>query len=251
MNQKLDALIVDDEERSRLVLSTYIDDYCPDVNIVGTASNVLDAVREINAKNPNIIFLDIEMPGGNGFELFEYFEKPDFLVVFVTAYQNFAIKAFEVSALDYLTKPIKIKQLIKTVQKAKEQFNTKIYAEQIENMKSNLNQDIVTSKIILPHSGGVHFFDIDKIYYIEADGSYCKIKYAEDFTLASKKLSDLEKSINHPKLFKAHRSFVINLDHVKEFNKQDGDIIVMNCGREIPLSRYRKDEFFEKIQNLD
>lgn len=251
MNQKIDVLIVDDEERSRLVLSTYLNDYCPDINIVGSASNVLDAVKEINLKKPNIIFLDIEMPGGNGFELFEYFEKPDFLVVFVTAYQNFAVKAFEVSALDYLTKPIKIKSLIKTVQKAKEQFNIKIYAEQIEHMKSNLNTDNITSKIALPHSGGIHFFDIKNIHYIEADGSYCKIKYIDDYTLASKKLSDIEKSINHPKLFKVHRSFIINLDHVKEFTKHDGDIIVMKCGKEIPLSRYRKDDFFEKIQNID
>lgn len=251
MNQKIDALIVDDEDRSRLVLSTYLTDYCPDINIVGSAANVLDAVKEINLKKPHIIFLDIEMPGGNGFEIFEYFEKPDFSVVFVTAYQNFAIKAFEVSALDYLTKPIKIKQLIKTVQKAKEQLNSKLYIEQIEHMKSNLNADHVTSKIALPHSGGIHFFDIKNIVYIEADGSYCKIKYKDDFTLASKKLSDIEKSVNHPKLFKAHRSFIINMDHVKEFNKSGGDIIVMKCGKEIPLSRYRKDEFFDKIQKLD
>ena len=101
------------------------------------------------------------------------------------------------------------------------------------------------------HKVGIHFFDIKNILYIEADGSYCKIKYKDDFTLASKKLSDIEKSVNHPKLFKAHRSFIINLDHVKEFNKQDGDMIIMKCGKEIPLSRYRKEEFFDKIQKLD
>lgn len=252
MSYKLNALIVDDEDRSRNVLMTYISDYCPEVNISGFATNVLDAVKEINKLKPNIVFLDIEMPGGSGFELFEYFEKPDFLVVFVTAYENFAIRAFEVSALDYLTKPVKIKQLIKTVQKAKEQFNLKLYAEQIENLKSNLINDTVTKRIALPHTNGVQFFNIEDILFIEADGSYCKIKYdVNNETLASKKLSEIEKSINHPKLFKPHRSFIINLEHVKEFNKNEGDIIVMKCGTEIPLSRYRKDDFFEKIQLLE
>ncbi len=251
MNQKLRALVVDDEERSRNVLTNYLDDYCVDVQIIGYATNVLDAVKIINKEKPNIIFLDIEMPGGNGFELFDYFEQPDFLVVFVTAYENFAIKAFEVSALDYLTKPIVIKQLVKTVNKAKEQINLKLYAEQIENLKNSLVNDSITKRLALPHSSGVQFLNVEDICFIEADGSYCKIRYNENETLASKKLSELEKAINHPKLFKPHRSYLINLSFVKEFNKKDGDIIVMKCGSEIPLSRYRKEEFFERIKNLD
>ena len=250
MEQNIDVLIVDDEDRSRNVLIDYLNEYCPNVNIVGEATNVLDAVKKINECHPKLVFLDIEMPGGNGFELFDFFDTPDFLVVFVTAYQDFAIKAFEVSALDYLTKPIKIKQLIKTVQRAKEQINTKLYAEQLKNMKSEMTEGNYTQRIALPHSNGIQFFDIDGIQFIEADGSYSNIKYNDEIILAAKKLSEIEKAINHPKLFKTHRSFIINLDKISKVTKTEGDIIIMNCGKQIPLSRYRKDEFYEKIQNL-
>lgn len=249
MEQNIDALIVDDEERSRNVLIDYLNSYCPNVNVVGEATNVLDAVKKINKQKPKLVFLDIEMPGGNGFELFDFFDTPDFLVVFVTAYQNFAIKAFEVSALDYLTKPIKIKQLIKTVQRAKEQINTKLYAEQLKNMKNEMTEGSYTQRIALPHSNGIQFFDIDGIQFIEADGSYSNIKYKDKIILATKKLSEIEKAINHPKLFKTHRSFIVNLDKISKITKTEGDIITMNCGKQIPLSRYRKEEFYEKIQS--
>ncbi len=250
---KLKVLIIDDETRAREILVTYLNQKIRNVEIVGEAANVKDAVIGINTHQPDLILLDIEMPGGNGFDVLSYFPQANFQVVFVTAYNEFAVQAFKVSAVDYLTKPIIIKELIQAIEKAREKVDQNQYNQLLENLNLNLNQENkVAQKLALPDQFGYRFIKISNISYFEADGSYSslKLKGKEDKVIISKKLIDIENSLEHPQMLRVHRSFVINLDFVKQYLKQDGGTIIMNCGREIPVSRSRKNEFLERIQKL-
>ncbi len=249
----MNVIIVDDEKRSRNVLASYLEQYCPDVEVIAQAGNVQDAVNAIQIHRPQLIFLDIQLPGGNGFDILDFFETTDFQVIFVTAFNDFAIKAFKVSAIDYLTKPIVIKELVKAVDKARKMRNFELYSSQVSHLKSFLNEGDQVKKIALPDINGLRFFNINEISYIEADGSYSILKSVdfEEPIMITKKLLDIEENIVHPHIFRPHRSFLINLLQVQRYKKNEGGSIDMNCGRNIPLSRYKKNEFLEKIKNLN
>ncbi len=250
MPQPLKVLIVDDEAPARELTRIYLTDYCVGVDIVGEVGTVADAVKMIQLHKPNLVLLDIEMPGGSGFDLFEYFDTPDFQVIFITAYEEYALKAIRLSALDYLLKPLKIKDLVKSIEKSKQQFEKEMQFKKLESLLYNLNENSL-SKISIPTGKGIIFAKLEEISVFEADGPYTNIYFVDERKIiVSKTLKEVISVVPEDLFFKPHRSYSINLKHVKEYVKEQGGQIVMNSGKVIPISRLKRDDFITAIKAL-
>lgn len=240
------AIIVDDEENARNLLKQMLTEFCQEVAIVGEAYDVPSAVRVINELHPDLIFLDVEMPNFNGFELFEFFSEIKFQVVFTTAYADYAIRAFEVSSTDYLLKPISAAKLKKAVDKCIRVHGQ--YTNQTQNtlLKSVFQGDF--SKIALPVSDGMLFAEVDDIAYCRADEKYAHVFLKEGKKIfTSRSLKEYETLLPSPPFFRVNRSYLINVNCMKQFVRKDGGFIIMLDGEEIPLSKDRRDSFLEII----
>jgi two-component system LytT family response regulator len=180
------AIIVDDEPSARTLLRKFIEEHCKGVEIVDEAENIKTAVKLINKHKVELVFLDIEMPEENGFALFDYFDQPSFETIFCTAYSDYAVKAFEVSAVDYLLKPLSINKLIAAVEKAIKVHGQNQIIQRISVLKENLTVNKL-QKIALPLSDGMVFVKLEDIMYFEADGSYTHVVTKTGKTLISKK----------------------------------------------------------------
>ncbi|MDZ4839651.1 MAG: LytTR family DNA-binding domain-containing protein [Bacteroidota bacterium] len=251
INSKIITIIVDDEPRARRLLRTMIAENCPNLFVVDVAANVDDAELIIKKHNPQLVFLDIEMPNKSGFELLEIFGSDKFNLIFTTAYSDYAIKAFEVSAIDYLLKPIQTDQLVKAVAKVKKAINEDDLKQKIEALQNNL--DIANVKRIgLPSQHGLKFVMSNEIIYFKAEGSYSKIILTDDKrVMVSKKLGDMENLVKGIDNFtRIHRSYIVNTDHITEFMKTDGGTVKLSNGDIVSISRDRKDEVQRKIKSL-
>ncbi|MEZ5045644.1 MAG: response regulator [Chitinophagaceae bacterium] len=237
------AILVDDEERARNFLSNLLQKHCPEIDIISLCSNVPDAVLAIHKWQPDLVFLDIEMPDYNGFELLQFFKEIDFEIVFVTAYSEFAIKAFEISALDYLLKPVDAEVLKQTVVKLKEKRSLVNISKRIEVFKEAYRSDDF-SKIALPVSDGILFVDIVKIVCLEASGAYTYVVLKDGSkVLVSKKLIFFEQVLENKKtFFRIHRSYLINLNFIAKYFKGEG-LVLMDNQLKIPISKDRKQDF--------
>lgn len=244
----LRTLIVDDEPKARRIMCTLVEKYCPDLEVIGTTDDVPSAVKMINKHQPDLVFLDIEMPGYTGFQLLDFFENVNFQIIFVTAYSDYAIQAFQVSAIDYLLKPIEIKPLKLAVEKAVQQRQSSDQTQRLEALKANLNPTGAIKKVALPVADGFIFVEPEDIIYLQADGSYTNI-FLQDGQklLVTKKIKEFVRILSHPCFFKTHRSYLINLNRIKQYVKHDGGYIVMNNGDRVTLARDRKDEFLGLI----
>lgn len=246
----LKAIIIDDEEGARFTLATLLAEYCPDLTIVAQCSNVPDGVLAINKHTPDIVFLDIEMPEYNGFELLDFFKIVDFEIIFVTAYSQYAIRAFEVSAVDYLLKPVEIEQLQAAVEKASRKRNQSNIMQRLDLMKSTYNGDEI-KKIALPMSDGLMFVDVSEILLFEADRAYTQVflKNGSKITV-SKPMRTFEDVLeNRPFIFRPHRSYLINLNYIKKYVRGDG-MIFMDNHVALPVSRERKHEFEMRLKEI-
>ncbi len=240
----LNCVIIDDEGKARRILEAMLKEHCPELQVVATAEDVPSGVKIIQKHNPDIIFLDIEMPGYTGFQLLEFFENPGFEVIFTTAYSEYALQAFQVSAVDYLLKPIQINQLKIAVEKAIRMHSNSQVIERLAALKENIEEKTL-QKIALPVSDGLRFVPLKDILYLKADGSYTNIFLTDgNRILISKKIKEFE-NILSPKnnFYRTHRSYIVNLARIKNYIRQDGGYIVMENGEEVDLSRERKDEF--------
>jgi two-component system LytT family response regulator len=249
-DQKLTAILVDDEDRARNSLRLLIQNYCPEVEIVAEAANVPEAVLAINKHEPQVVFLDIEMPEYNGFELFGFFKQVDFNVVFVTAYDQYAIKAFEVSAIDYLLKPVDIDQLMSAVQKVRDRAALSTIQDRLELMQENYQKEDIR-RIALPKSDGLFFVDVNDIVVIEADGAYSTVWLKDKSKiLVSKKLRFFEDILHNRRFFyRSHRSFIANLNYIEKYVRAD-NLLKMETGQSVSLSRDRKSEFEQLLRDL-
>lgn len=244
----LRILIVDDEPKARSLISTFVDEFDLDTEIVAKVSNIPEAVKAINTQNPDLVLLDIEMPQQNGFALFDYFDDLNFQVIFITASQNYAIDAFRVSALDYILKPINKSHLKSALLKAasSHQFVSQVQVDVFKQaMKSQSPK-----RIALSSNEKIEFISINDISYMKADGPYTEFHLVSDETIVvSKNIGDYEMIEKLPHFFRIHRSFLVNLQEVKSFHKEEGGQVVMKNGAILHISRYRKSEFLEIMMN--
>lgn len=245
MTDKLKTIIVDDEPDAVGFISSIIDEYCPDLEISGKAGNVSEGVTEILQKKPDLVFLDVEMPNGTGFDLLAHFPDKEFEVVFITAFNHYAIKAIKFSAVDYILKPINIKEFIEAVRKViqkrrttgvRSNDNLKIL---LENLKS-----AYPSRLAIPLSDGMEYINPREIIRIEADRSYSWFFLSGNRkVLVSKNLKEFQDLLGDRNFFRAHNSHLINLRYVKKFIRKEGGFIEMQDGEQIPVSRGRRDLF--------
>ncbi len=241
------AIIVDDEENARLILKNFVSEYCPSVVIIAEADDVKSAVKLINKNEIDLVFLDIEMPNENGFALFDYFNKPTFDTIFCTAYSEFAIKAFEVSATDYLLKPIGLTKLKEAIEKVEAKRLVKNTGN-IEALKENLSQKEI-KKIGILIGDGIVFMDLNDILYFEADGSYTTIHHKNGSDLTVKKIKHFEDLLSSDKrFFRIHRSYLINVSLIKKYSKKEGLSVTYDERTLLPISREKKEEFEEFMQ---
>lgn len=243
------AIIIDDEERARSTLKKLLTDYCPGVEVVQECAGVPEGVLAINKHRPQLVFLDIEMPEYTGFELLGFFRDVDFEIIFVTAYNEYALRAFEVSAIDYLLKPVDIDKLKAAVDKA----SKKIGSHHDMQAKLELLKDSYTAgqfnKIALPVAEGLLFVDTAEIIYLAADGAYTEVWLKNGSKiLVSKKLKFFEDVLEaRPNFFRSHRSYMVNINFIKKYNKADNALTLDN-GKTIIISREKKNEFEDQLK---
>lgn len=244
------AVIIDDELDAIEAIKLILHENCTDIEVVGTAQSVNEGIQTINSTNPEIVFLDIEMPSGNGFELLEKMPNRQFNVIFVTAYNQYAIKAFKYSAIDYILKPIDIDDLINGVNKLKKaQASQDKVEEKINLLLQNIKSE-KPDKIALSTSESIEFVYINEIIQIQAEGSYSTLKLIDQTNLVvSKNLGEFESLLEDHPFYRPHQSHLINLTHVKKVNRL-GNEIVMDDGSIAFLSRRKKNQFLELMSKM-
>lgn len=241
----ISALIVDDEKQNRESLLTLLTEYCPDVNVIGEASSVEAAIQFLSKQKPDLVFLDVEMPQGSGFDLLRQSHGADFKVIFVTAHSHYAIKAIRFSALDYLLKPVDTDDLIEAVRKAVEQ-PSRNHSQQYNSLIENLS-NAGLSKLAIPIKDGFAFLEPEEIIRLEADGTYTHIYTRDQKYTGTKNIKEYELMLQDHNFFRSHHSHLINLRHVKKFSRLDGYFVQMSDGSEVEISRRKKDNFLEVV----
>ena len=245
--KQLHTVIIDDEPDSIELLQLQLQKNCPQVKVIATYTNPLQALKDIHHFTPDLLFLDIEMPVINGFEILEKMQEKDMSVIFVTAYNQFALKAFKFNALDYLVKPFDTDELTDAVAKA-ERLN-KPTKHQLANLQQQLYGEPI-SRIAIPGQHGAFFIEFNDIIYVEASNNYSIIVLQDDrrFTI-SKTLKDVQEVLEERHFLRVHRQYIINLNSLKQFNRNE-NTLVMNNGSVIPIARNQKERLIEKYGSL-
>jgi len=235
------VVIIDDVETARSMLKTLIASEFPHLEVVGEAADLAQGVIEINKKQPDLVFCDIDMPGLSGMQITDFFTTGlPFELVYVTAYSEFLLQALHNQATDYILKPVDPEHLKAAIQRASERLS-------IEDNRSP--KQTMPSKIAIPVLEGMVFINIEEIVYLRAEAAYTQIFLTDNtqFT-ASRNIGEFEELLlNNPIFFRTHRSYIVNLQHIKKYLRQGGASVVMSNDHEVGVSRERKDEFLEII----
>jgi len=240
---KIKTIIIDDEPDSIELLKLQLEKNCPQVEVVNTYTSSVKALKEIESLKPELLFLDIEMPVVDGFELLNKTWHLNFSVIFVTAYNQYAIKAFRFNALDYLIKPVGITELTEAVAKAEKKV--KPTSTQLSLLLRQLQGEI-PSKIAIPAQNGISFIELNEIVFAEASNKYSKLILTDKkvFTV-SKTLKDVQEVLEESHFLRVHRQYIINLNRVKQFNRNES-ILTMDDGSHLPVGRNQKEKLIEK-----
>ncbi len=240
------AIIIDDEKRARISLSLLLQEYCPEIEVVAECENLPEGVKAIHKYQPDFVLLDIEMPGHSGLELLDFFNENEitFAIIFTTAYNEFAIQAFKLSAIDYLLKPIVPEELINAISRLQKQKN-----QQFKALAENINKDSF-EKIAVPSGNSFILVKIADILYIKGEGSYSEIVLKDKTKhLVSRNLKNFEEILLKDKRFlRTHKSYLVNFDEVIAYNKSDGGWLDMTNGNSIPVSSEKSNLILERIQ---
>jgi two-component system, LytTR family, response regulator len=244
------AIIVDDEKHCREVIQHLLQKYCAEITVIASCASGNEALLCIEKASPDILFLDIEMPGMNGFELIEKIPQPGFEIIFTTAYNEYAIKAIKHSALDYLLKPVDKDELIEAVQRAKSHQFT-LAAQRVNNLVQLLNAKN-NKRFAVPSSEGLIMVDADNIIYCESDSAYCKIFFNNNPKplLISKTLKEVEDVLSPADFCRIHNSYLVNLKAVQRYIRGEGGEVVLNNGQHLPVSRTRKQDFLNLLEKI-
>lgn len=244
MIKKINAIIVDDEERARDVLSTLIERHCPQIHIQDQCKNVKEAIKSIQNHRPNVVFLDIEMPEQAGYELVEFFDPIDFEIIFVTAYDHYAIKAFELSAIDYLLKPVEIKRLKEAIARVEDKIGTRKMEENYKTLVQNLKKEQI-DRIIIPHNREQLVISLNEILALEAKESYSVIHCENGKNyMVSKNLKHFESLLEDTSFFRSHKSWLINTSKIISYSKKSLEVTLSEKVK-AKLSKYKKAKFEE------
>ncbi|UFH53667.1 LytTR family DNA-binding domain-containing protein [Spirosoma sp. KNUC1025] len=244
------ALIIDDEKHCRDVLTLLLNRYCPFVQILATCATGAEGKTAIETLRPQLVFLDIEMPGMNGFEMLEACRFNDFQVIFTTAFNEYAIKAIRHNALDYILKPVDKDELVQAVNKA-EQERAAHAPKPVEQLLGYLQNQRAGGRIALPTLEGLQIINSEDIYYCESDGGYTHfmLKTGQNI-LISKTLKEVEEVLETKGFCRVHHSYLINLHYVLRYIRGDGGEVVMANNKALPVSRNKKQEFLSLLEKI-
>ena len=242
------AIIIDDEKRARVSLALLIQEYCPQISVVAECENLPEGVKAIRKFQPDLVLLDIEMPGHSGLELLDFFDENDvnFSIIFTTAYNEYALQAFKFSAVDYLLKPINPEQLTEAITRLEKQ---KQKVENYKLLKETINQDSLT-KIAVPSGNTLIFIDTTKISHIKGEGAYSEV-FCNNGTkhLVSRNLKNFEDILCLDSRFmRVHKSYIVNFEKVVAYNKSDGGSLELENGIHIPVSQDKAQIILDRIQ---
>jgi two-component system LytT family response regulator len=238
------SVIIDDEKHSLISTEILIKKYCPGIEIVGKALTPEQGIQLIETLQPDLVFLDIAMPRINGFELLQALQFKEFALIFTTAYNTYAINAFKVNAIDYLLKPIDPEELIKAIEKVKHNMEKDYQLKRIETIIRSLgNGHKGNERLALPYEGRILMLDHSSIVCCESDRNYTRIHLADKTNLMiSRTLKDIEQMLPHPVFVRIHHSYLVNIQHIKEYYRGEGGEILLSNGEFLRVSRNRKEE---------
>lgn len=242
------CIIVDDELPARECIQNYLKDYCQDVEVVAQADSARSALAAIMQYHPDLVFLDVEMPNGSGFDLLRQLNRIDFNVIFVTAYEEYAVLAFRFSATDFLLKPVNIKEMIEAVDKVRQELSRKTDSTNIETLLSITHSGTDHYKVlVIPNSEGFKVLNLEDIIICEAD-SYCTIFHltGKEKLVSSKNLKYYDDFLSGHGFQRVHNSFLINLHHVKQYSSEG--VITLAEGTQAPLGNTYKKRFLEHFE---
>lgn len=255
--KKLRAILVDDEMPARENLTLLLNEFCPEVEVVDKCENITVARKKILELKPDVVFLDIRMPSGTeGFDLLDSIEKKDFVVVFVTAFKDYAIRAFNANAIYYVLKPIDIDDLKAAVQKLTEHFSEDkrdldTYYESIKVLSDTIKGNKYSSRITIHHQKGIKIINDSDILYLEADGN-CTVIHFTDGTryVDTRTLALYEELLNPQHFFRIHKSHIINLNYLMEYLSEDGGMAVLKNKTRLSIARNRIPDFLKRMKEL-
>lgn len=241
--ERITAILVDDEEAARNVLSQLLEMECPAVEVLACCSDVPQAVAAIKKLQPDVVFLDVQMPRYAGYEIVDFFEDIHFEIIFVTAYDHYAIKAFELSAVDYVVKPINRQRLVQAVEKLSTKLHQQKSIAQFQLLKQSLTEKVL-DHIVISEVGKQSIIQLASIVAIEADGAYSHIHLQDNKQLTvTKNIKQFENLLpENSTFFRTHKSWIVNLTHLQQYSKLKLEIALAG-GITAKLSKYRKEEF--------
>jgi len=243
------SIIIEDEEKARSNLTQILSEYCKDVEVVDAQNNVKDGISAIEKHKPHLVFLDVHMQGETGFDLLEQIGKINFEIIFTTAHNEYAVKAFKFSAIDYLLKPVDIDELVNAVNKANTKIEDNATKERYELVVENLKgQKSTFNKIALPTADGLVFVQVSDIIRCESEDNYTHffLVNGERF-LVSKTIKYFEELLTDQDFFRIHQSHLININHIVEYHKGEGGYAIMSDESSVIVSRRKKEAFLNKL----
>ena len=245
------TLLIDDEIDGIKVLQRLLETYCPEINIAGTAASIETGLEAIQFAKPDLVFLDIEMSKGNGFDLLNQLKSIDFQIIFVTAFNSYAIKAFKYSAVDYLLKPVNIDDLIGAVERVKGKIGSNAVVEQLKGLRTSVETIQLSQsqqKMAIPTITGLIFVAVQDILRFEARGSYTMIHFSNHKELlATRNIKDYEDLLPGAIFYRIHKSHIINIHKIKEYQKGNGGYVTMEDGVSIEVASRRREDFLKRL----
>ena len=246
------TVIIDDEKSARVIIRGLLESVPDKFLVVGEGSDVGSGVEAIRNNKPDLVLLDIEMPGGSGFDILEKTGMVDFKIVFITAHSGFAVRAFKFSAIDYIMKPIVSTELFRALDKVERALEVKEINLKLNALLSNLNPDNKKKKLVLKSSDSILSVDISDIYYCESDGgSYTRFYLnGNRVFLVSRPLKEYDDLLSEYNFFRVHKSYIVNLDKVIRYEKQDGGLVILENRAELPVSFRKREQFLERYMAM-
>lgn len=245
----LKAIIIDDEEKAQKNLFNLLKEYCDNVEVMAMESSIEEGIERIDKLKPDLVFLDIEMDNETGFDLLKHYPEPAFHVIFVTAHDEYAIRAFKHSAVDYLLKPVDIDELTEAVTRLESKVNVKPAESNIDFLLSQLaNPSKELDKLILPSMESLLFVNVEDIVRCESIDNYTNFHMASGKVhLVSKNIKHYEDILQDTHFFRVHRSHLININFIKEYHRGEGGYLTLTNGEQVPVSRRKKIAFLNQF----
>lgn len=245
------ALLIDNEIHLRQGLKELLLNYCPEITIIEEAEGVATGLQKINSFLPDIVFLDVEMDDGTGFDLMKKVLAPSFQLIFITAHNKYAIEAFQFSAIDYLLKPVDPELLQRSIQRAAGNIRNASLQQQVQILLQQLNgKPVADRKIVLKDIDNTYFIKVADILFCEAEGTYTKFYFANgDPILVSKNLKEYESILEPLGFLRTHHSFLANPEHIKLFDKTDGGMLILTGGHSVPVSQRKKEYVMQILES--